>query len=158
MYVNATDERCGVLLGVFSGADITGEHYGQSLVEMNRVDQAAAKRGVPFVYVVVVDKDVPRPPAVWRKRFSDANFGVKSERFYFAMVTTSMLMRGVFTAINWVTEKREGQHYVVVPSILEAQQWLAEQSDVTCPDLADMERRARARIRSSGGALSGAKP
>lgn len=142
MYSNAIDESAGTLLGVFSG-DMAEAHYELSLQVMNRADGIAAARGLPFVYVCVVDKDVPRPPAVWRKRFSDANYGVKSERFYFAMVTTSMLMRGVFTAVNWVTAKREGQYYTVVGDVAEAQHWLQAQHGVSCPALAQLEMDAR---------------
>jgi len=153
MYVNATDETFGVLVGVFSGADITEQHYEQSLAEMTRIDQIAAARSAPFVYVVIVDRDVPRPPAVWRKRFSDANYGVKSQRFYFAMVTTSMLMRGVFTAVNWVTPKRAGQEYIVLGETAEVEHWLTSQHGVACPDLVAMERRARAGLSPAAVAL-----
>lgn len=143
MYAHASDESGSVLIGVFSGPTVD-EHYAQSLVEMKRVDRSAASRGLPFVYVCVVDKDVARPPAVWRKRFSDANSGVESSRFYFVMVTTSMLIRGVFTAVNWLTAKREGQQYAVVSDIEEARRWLEAQHGIALPGLTSLEGRARA--------------
>lgn len=142
MFASATDDSTGTLLGVFSGTVVLDVHYEHSLSEMQRMDQLAASRGIPFTYVCVVDSQVPRPPAVWRKRFSDANYGVKADRFYFVMVTTSMLIRGVYTAVNWVTEKRDGQHYGVVGNVAEAQRWLASQGGPSV-DLVSMERKAR---------------
>lgn len=142
MYAHASDEASGTLVGVFSGNKVSDAQYEQSLAVMNRADLDAASRGAPFIYVVVVDNDVPRPPAVWRKRFSDANYGVKSERFFFVMVTTSMLIRGVYTAVNWVTEKRTGHEYGVVSSIEEAERWL-QWRGASAPELVQLERRAR---------------
>lgn len=148
MYAHASDEATGTLVGVFSGHKVADTQYEQSLVVMNRADLAAAKSGAPFIYVVVVDDDVPRPPAVWRKRFSDANYGVKSERFFFVMVTTSMLMRGVYTAVNWVTEKRTGHEYGVVSSIEDAERWL-QWRGASAPELVQLEQRARREIDQS---------
>jgi hypothetical protein len=142
MYAFASDESRGTLLGIFSGANLTEAHYALSLSEMDRVDRIAAGRGIPFVYVVIADNDVPRPPAVWRKRFSDANFGVKADRFFFVMVTTSMLIRGVYTAVNWVTEKREGQQYGVVGNVDDAQRWLKAHG-AEAGDLVALERHSR---------------
>lgn len=142
MYAYASDEKAGVLTGVFSGV-MSEQDYEQSLIEMKRVDQQAAARGRPFVYVCVVDKDVPRPPAIWRKKFADANYNVQSGRFYFVMVTKSMLIRGVYTAVTWITAKREGQHYAVLGEVEQAQHWLQAQHHLECPDLNAMERQAR---------------
>jgi hypothetical protein len=142
MYANAIDEDSGALVGLFCGPDISSDQYELSLSEMHRADLLAAAFGVPFVYVAVVENEVQRPPAVWRKRFSDANHNVRSERFYFVMVTSSMLMRGVFTAVNWITPVRAGQHYTVVASIPDAQRWL-EREGAAPPDLSLLETRAR---------------
>jgi hypothetical protein len=156
MYANAIDDDSCALLGVFSGPGISTEQYELSLSEMHRADLLAAARGVPFVYVAIVENDVQRPPAVWRKRFSDANHSVRCERFYFVMVTSSMLMRGVFTAVNWITPARAGQHYGVVASVPEAQRWLAREG-ANPPDLLLLEARARSaheaasKSRASGG-------
>lgn len=142
MYASASDDSTGTLLGVFSGAVVSDAQYAQSLINMERIDKVAAKSGIPLTYVCVVDSQVPRPPAVWRKRFSDANYGVKANRFYFVMVTNSMLIRGVYTAVNWVTPKRDGQHYGVVGSIEEAQRWL-EAYGAGAADLGPLERQVR---------------
>jgi hypothetical protein len=151
MFASASDDSTGTLLGVFSGAVVSDAHYARSLADMERMDKLAAGRGIPFTYVCVVDSQVPRPPASWRKRFSDANFGVKSERFYFVMVTNSMLIRGVYTAVNWLTGKRDGQQYGVVGSVEEAQTWLVAHGGAAA-DLVALERQAR---RGLGAALSG---
>lgn len=142
MFASASDDSTGTLLGVFSGAVVSDAHYEQSLTDMERIDRVAAQSGIALTYVCVVDSQVPRPPAVWRKRFSDANYGVKADRFYFVMVTNSMLIRGVYTAVNWVTPKRDGQHYGVVGSIEEAQRWLAAHG-AQAADLAPLERHVR---------------
>jgi hypothetical protein len=142
MFVSASDSSTGTLLGIFSGTEVSDAQYAWSLAEMLRMDKHAADSGMAFSYVCVVDNQVPRPPAVWRKRFSDANYGVKSDRFYFVMVTSSMLIRGVYTAVNWVTPKRDGQHYGVVGSIAEAQEWLVA-NGASAADLAVLERQAR---------------
>ena len=142
MFASASDDNTGTVLGVFSGAVVSDAHYEKSLTDMLRMDKHAAGSGMALTYVCVVDSQVPRPPAVWRKRFSDANFGVKAERFYFVMVTNSMMIRGVYTAVNWVTPKRNGQHYGVVGSIDDAQRWLEAQG-AQAGDLAPLERQAR---------------
>lgn len=142
MYANAIDEGSGALVGLFCGPDISTEQYELSLSEMHRADLLAAARGVPFAYVAIVENDVQRPPAVWRKRFSDANHSVRSERFYFVMFTSSMLMRGVFTAVKWITPVRAGQHYGVVAYVPEAQRWL-EREGAAPPDLSLLETQAR---------------
>jgi|GEM_PF-998209 len=155
MFASASDDSTGTLLGVFSGAVVSDAHYEQSLTDMERIDKLAAASGIALTYVCVVDSQVPRPPAVWRKRFSDANYGVKANRFYFVMVTNSMLIRGVYTAVNWVTQKRDGQHYGVVGSIDEAQRWLAAHG-ARAADLGPLERQVRRELgRIPGVARSG---
>ena len=151
MYSYAMDEYSGTLVGVFSGSDMTDEHYERSLAVMNRADLVANDHQHPFIYIVVVDRDVPRPPALWRKRFSDANYRVKSARFYFVMVTNSMLMRGVYTAVTWLTSKRDGQYYNVVGGIADAQAWLRAHQ-VSCPDLERLEARARTALKGANDA------
>lgn len=155
MFASASDDSTGTLLGVFSGAVVSDAQYAQSLTDMERIDKLAATSGMAMTYVCVVDSQVPRPPAVWRKRFSDANYGVKANRFFFVMVTNSMLIRGVYTAVNWVTPKRDGQHYGVVSSIEEAQRWL-EAHGARAGDLGALERQVRRELgRTAGPARSG---
>jgi hypothetical protein len=157
MFASASDDSTGTLLGIFSGALVLDAHYAQSLADMERMDKLAANRGSPLSYVCVVDSEVPRPPAVWRKRFSDANYGVRAQRFYFVMVTNSMLIRGVYTAVNWLTGKRDGQQYGVVSSVEEAQRWLtAHGADVA--DLAALERQARRGLGREVGVSRSGRP
>lgn len=146
MYASASDEECGALLGIYSGARTGDADYTRALQGMAELDALAWAQHKPFVYVLVVDQSMPLPPAAWRKRFADANRSVKSARFLFAMVTESALMRGVYTAVTWLTGSPAGHSYTAVGSLQEAQRWLEIETGRDYP-LHGMEHKARQSIR-----------
>lgn len=123
MYASASEDSTGTLLGIYSGAPTDAE-YERALSGMAELDVRASAHGQPFVYVLVVDSSMQLPPAAWRKRFAAANQNVKSGRFLFAMVTQSAMMRGVYTAVIWLTGIPEGHSYTAVATLADARHWL----------------------------------
>lgn len=123
MYASSSNDS-GVLLSVFSGSSMSEADYEHALSDITRVDKLAAARKVPFVHVSIVEEGVPLPSPRWRKRFADFSKEILSEQYYFVMVTKSVVVRGMLTAILWMTDQRTGHHSHVVSSLDEAQRWL----------------------------------
>ncbi|MEY2933613.1 MAG: hypothetical protein RL033_4362, partial [Pseudomonadota bacterium] len=54
-----------------------------------------------------------------------------AERYYFAFVSPNLLIRGVFTAVMWLTRGRPGHHLVAFSDVAQASLWLQAQTGHT---------------------------
>ncbi len=76
--------------------------------------------------LMMVERNNPVPNAMWRKRIADASVHIDSSNVY-ALVSESIAIRGVATAINWL---RPPRYQLSVHSNLEnAYAWLESVRD-----------------------------
>jgi len=124
MYVSTRDSNGRVGVGIFHGRSQNDADYQAAIDDVAAGNRAAKDVGQPSVFVLFVDREVPSPPAVWRKRFSEANQALAHVPHYMLLVTESAPMRGVFTAVLWVTGAPRGHTYKAVASASDADAWL----------------------------------
>jgi hypothetical protein len=131
MYTSSADDKAGLLVGVYHGALIRAEDYERAIASILACDSNAVKRGLVSTAVMVTDAETPSPPPIWRQRMAKANNSLCAERYYFAFVSPSLLIRGVFTAVLWLTRGRARHHLVAFADLAQACDWLQAQTGHT---------------------------
>ena len=96
----ATDLPEALCVWVFTGPHNSDADFEQYLASIRRLDEACRGRELP-AGILVADPGNPPPNATWRRRIADETRSLAT-RPLFAMVTTSLVLRGVVTAINWI--------------------------------------------------------
>jgi hypothetical protein len=88
---------CSIAAGVRSSAD--NEQLFAAIDELDR-------HGVVHQHSVAVALELAHGSepldAYWRRRFAVQRQGMKAPRAFHAVITTSKVLRGVLTAINWI--------------------------------------------------------
>ena len=95
----AHDLDVGVAVWLFTGPANSEDDYRRYLETILALDAARADEDAAGL--VVADPGNPPPPSVWRRKIADATRTIQS-RTAFALVSSSPVMRGVMTAINWL--------------------------------------------------------
>jgi hypothetical protein len=131
MYASSADDSAGLLVGVYHGAVIRAEDYERAIASILACDANAVRRGLVSTAVMVTDAHTPSPPPIWRQRMAQANNSLCAERYYFAFVSPSLLIRGVFTAVLWLTRGRARHHLVAFAELAQASNWLQAQAGHT---------------------------
>ncbi|HWA72098.1 MAG TPA: hypothetical protein VG937_07190 [Polyangiaceae bacterium] len=146
MYACAVDEDSTTLVGAYAGQLQRDEDYERCIESILNSDGLAADRSQTHVCVLVTTADVARPPPIWRRRMADANNALRAEEYYFALVAPSVLVRGVFTAINWLTRPRAGYHLAAFEHFSQAADWVRVQTGKPYPQLERLYATARTKL------------
>jgi hypothetical protein len=85
---------------VFSGPVNSDADFERYLASIKRLDESCKGREFP-AGILVSDAGNPPPNAAWRRRIAEETRRFTS-RPLFALVSTSVIVRGVVTAINWI--------------------------------------------------------
>ncbi len=104
------------------------------------------------ILILCVDADYPRPSAQWRKRIADVRNNTPFAQFCFALVTTSALVRGALTAINWLSRPAPGFHAAAFATFDEAKRWAEEKRGAPVPALEQLHRECNSALASKQGA------
>lgn len=131
----AKDDAAGVLVGIFSGTEVADQEYQRCIDAVEASDHAAVVRGQGHVVVLVTDHDTPRPPPSWRQRMAASNNSLRADTCYFAVVSPSLMIRGVFTAISWLMHNRAGRTFVAWSTFAEAAEGARKQTGKPLPQL-----------------------
>lgn len=145
MFTLSSDPVEALAVGLMSGRTNSDEDYEAYCRSIRELDVWAVGRDAP-AYVLVVDPGNPPPDARWRKRIAEASAEltcVKSgARPLFVLVTASVAIRGIVTAISWL---RPSQYDVVTCATIEdAVRTLAARRGRPTQSLHDLLARARA--------------
>ena len=124
MFFSVLDEDSATLVGKYEGQVQTDADYERCLDAFQRADTCAVAKGLPYVCLLIVPPGVQRPPAVWRTRMADANNAVRATDHLFAIVLPDALLRGVLTAITWLTRPRPGHQLKAFDTVASAAQWI----------------------------------
>jgi hypothetical protein len=143
MFSACGDQQAGVLVGVYAGHVDTAEDYQACLRAIVDADAAAVRGHVPFACLLVTGTETSAPPPRWRQRMATTNSEVLSPTYYFALVSPSLVIRGVFTAVQWLTRLREGHQHAVFPTFEAASRWIRDNAKRDYPQLESLYARAR---------------
>jgi hypothetical protein len=137
--------------GVYSGTSNTDADWVRCIESLALTDERAVSMGVPLACILVADAETPRPPAVWRKRMAVGQESIRSPEFYFAFVAPNAFIRGVYTAINWMTKSGPpGHKSIAVPTFANAATWVRKNAAKAYPTLEALYDEARSRTASAG--------
>lgn len=103
MISHGYNPELGVLVGVFTGPTNSDRDYAEWLDQIARLDRDGVTRAEPLVTLLVVAPENPQPDAMWRKRIAEHWSKLTAPRHVLALVTSSPVIRGVLTVVNWFT-------------------------------------------------------
>jgi hypothetical protein len=131
MYTFAFDSAGSAFVGLKSGPPCTDVDYQRLIDAHGRFWAEASKRSLPKL-VLVIDSGQTPPSPRWRQRM--AAIRDQSRPFRSAIVTSSLIERGIITALNWLRPPGFGQKIVSTETFDEAVAWF-EVEDGGCSDL-----------------------
>ncbi len=158
MYSFRFDDTIGVMVGAYRGSFDTEDDWARCLASLDAADKGAFARGVPLVCIVAVSSESPQLPAIWRKRMADWQSSVRSPALYFALVAPNALIRGVFTAINWMTRFRSNNHLTsAAPTFADAAKWVRKVTGSAYPSLETLYEEALSAPASGARIVAGTR-
>jgi hypothetical protein len=142
----AHDTSFGLVVFLFTGETAKDEDFeaycaGIDFLKAWHGTWTLAETTAPCA-ILVVDPGSPSPNAHWRKRIADASKDVKPPA-YFALVSTSAIVRGVVTAINWI--RPPPYEFNVVTTFAAAVHWMEGKRGVKLPAFRELLQEARER-------------
>jgi hypothetical protein len=150
MYTFCRDDAMGAMVGVYSGTSNTEADWVRSIESFELADERALMMGVPLVCILVADRETPGPPAIWRKRMAVGQESIRAPLYYFAFVAPNAFIRGVYTAINWMTKSPSGHRSIAVPTFANAATWIRKNAAQAYPTLEALHDEARSATASCG--------
>lgn len=126
MYSFTYDKNAAAMVGVLRTTPYFNEDEDYAIL-LDSIAQHiyAGRQRDSFKFILVVDEQVPMPNATWRRRFAKSRSRPMIS-FYFAVVTSSALLRGVLTMVNWVSPPPEGSATTSVATFEEAVGWMEQ--------------------------------
>jgi hypothetical protein len=95
----ASDIEERAVLWLFTGPTNKDDDFAEYVASIKTFDEICA--GKDGAAVLMADAGNPAPPSPWRKKIADASARLLSKPA-FVLVSSSPLIRGVVTAINWL--------------------------------------------------------
>jgi hypothetical protein len=102
MITHAYDPAMHVLLTQVTGSSTSpdNERFMQAI---DKLDQNGRDQGHAIAMILLLGADAAPPDAHWRRRFAEQRKALAAPAAYLSVVTTSALLRGVMTAMNWIS-------------------------------------------------------
>ena len=123
MFTEDLDEEQGLAIWLLSGSVDTDADYEELIAAFERADAAVLAPGIERPAVLqIVDDGNPVPNSFWRRRIAQATAHPHGRDAMFALVTSSLLVRGVVSAINWLRPPR--YHIGLHASVDDAVAWV----------------------------------
>ncbi len=140
MYTFALDAGASALVGLKSGGICTDADY-ERLIDAHRRFWAEASTSNMPKLLLVIDPGQKPPDPRWRQRM--AAIRDQSREFRSAIVTSSMVERGVLTALTWLRPASLGQKVVAMGTFDEAVAWFEAEVGGCSPLLRALYTKAR---------------
>ena len=120
--------RC-LLIRVLSGPK-TDQDWEQGLASFFWLDDEAYNQQKDGIAVIVVESGAERPNANWRRKLAEQRKQYRATDRCLIMVTSSVLFRGVLTAVNWLAPPGPNERNFVTASlaqgVAQAEAWRGE--------------------------------
>jgi hypothetical protein len=124
--------------GTFEGRD-----YDEMFEPIDLMDKDGANNPMGALhFIVVANAYMGIPNATQRKRIADTIQGFKAKRYWFALVTDSMLARGAMTAISWIQTPKPGTVNTAHATFDQAARWAEAQRGTSYKEIHDLYHRA----------------
>jgi hypothetical protein len=108
-------------------------------------DSRQARR--TMMMIAISQNDAERPNATWRRRFAELrNQSQQIPSVLTAIVTQSLLIRGIITAINWIVPAKPTEHTIAVNSFEEAHVWLRQKTQTSLDYIIEMHQQGLAML------------
>ena len=145
MYAYAMAKETGLYVGIYTGA-VSDDDYAQCLNSMIEFEREVRRHPDGLSAVLVTDPGVEAVPPSWRKRMAAFNDSVQAPRYLLAIVTPSSVVRGILTAINWLSPARVGHQRRAHESFADACNWIEKAHGRPQPQLDELQRAARSKL------------
>jgi hypothetical protein len=119
----AYDPASHLLACIASGVRSTAENE-RLLAAIDELDRGGRADRHPVGFLLELANGSSPPDAHWRRRFAEQRQAMKAPRVFTAIVTTSTLLRGVLTAMNWISPPPVHVKSVHHATREEAEAWL----------------------------------
>jgi hypothetical protein len=91
------------VLAAYVGGPQNAPDNERLVAAIDKLDQAGREKSHAVALVLILSPDTQAPNAHWRRRFAEQRRGMKSPRVFISAVTQSAVLRGVLTAMNWIS-------------------------------------------------------
>jgi hypothetical protein len=121
--------------------------------DVTRMMEDAIRAKQDFILVSISNTNAERPNASWRRKFAELR--TKNDQLPRALsviVTSSLLLRGVMTAINWVIPAKAKEKTIAVDTFEEGLVWLRNETERPLHYLHGMHRECLAKLFTSATA------
>ena len=135
MFMSHLNERKAILVFRYANPYDPADYAGYQ-AEFVRLVAAARALRRPVVLFIELQDGYPQPNAVQRKNIGEAWAKVPDVGGVIAIVTSSIVIRGIITAIEWFMKNtRNRRETRAFPSSSDAIVWLSEQSGIEGSEL-----------------------
>jgi hypothetical protein len=107
----AYDSSIHVLCARSAGPQVAAENE-TLMAAVEDLDRNGRTDKHAVAFILDLSPGVEPPDAHWRRRFAEQRKNMGAPRVFIAIITTSAVLRGVLTAMNWVSP--EGPHVKTV--------------------------------------------
>ncbi len=145
MFEYATSKDTGLYVGIYSG-DVRDEDYARCVNSMTEFERTIRRHPEGLAAILITDPGVEAVPASWRKRMAQFNDSVQAKQYLLAIVTPSSVVRGILTAINWLSLAKQGHARKAYETFADACGWIEKTRGRSEPQLDELYRAARAKV------------
>lgn len=145
LFEYATSKDTGLYVGIYTG-DVGDDDYARCVTSMTEFERAIRSQPHGFAAILVTDPGVEAVPASWRKRMAHFNNSVQAQQYLLAIVTPSSVVRGILTAINWLSPTKQGHQRKAHETLADAWVWIEKQRGRSEPQVDELYRAARAKV------------
>jgi hypothetical protein len=143
MFMSHLNERQAILIFRYANPYDPADYVAYQ-AEFVRLVAAARAEKRPVVLMIDLEDGYPQPNAVQRKNIGEAWAKVPDVGGFIAIVTSSALIRGIITAIEWFMKNSPNRRETFAfARATEAMTWLAEQSGTDRSELSSAFEGAR---------------
>lgn len=145
-YTYGYNKSLGLLVGINSGKNADADRDVEDLIRsVKTLETEGGGRADAVGFILLIQDDYPRPNANVRKRLANAR-DTSTVPFLFALVTSSMMARGVAMALDWVSPPPKTYQSSAHPDFATAVRWVEEKRRMKLPVLQELYLRALQRI------------
>jgi hypothetical protein len=106
-----------------SGPQVASENE-KLMAAVDELDRDGRTQKRPVAFILDLHPGAEPPDAHWRKRFAEQRKNMGAPRVFIAVVTTSRVLRGVMTAMNWISPDPPHVRSVNHATVEEAAAWV----------------------------------
>jgi hypothetical protein len=123
------DPGSHVLVVYVAGPQGTPDHE-KVLEAIGKLDRDGRDRNRKVAFILLLGPETQAPNAYWRRRYAEQRKALVAPRVFISVITESAILRGVMTAMNWISPDPPHVKSVNHATFLDSAAWV-EQSQGT---------------------------